>query len=451
MPKSEPWDGKWIRGEKLEARSGQSHVFMARRRDQTKDSCDYVLKVLKHSDVPLRRQRMAVEYSFLTECDHPGIVRVFDSNSADITAERLYTVVEYLPGGTLAERIGEQTLGLSDAVELVQSLVTTIDYYRQVTGGGVHRDIKPDNIMFRNSDSWEPVLIDFGLGFNPKLAVELETESGERLGNGFITMPELQPGKSGLRSIVSDLTQCVGILYYALTGLFPGVLVDAENKKPHRRDNGPKRLGNVAGSSLERLNIFFDRGFSWIAEKRFVSVESLLSGLDDLAAPQPVRKPLGEWLSEVRSETETDQEIAIFRNATKAIGQFDEALSDMLRGTPFDAGIVDLIVFSGITKCDMNSTIPSTGRRIMMRRANSLVQYVLAIHAAREGSVLRVTVKMLDGSSMQIFAENKGATVVQCDDEQYSLTDGVPDMSIVRAFVEDRLGAAIRWLIMESK
>ncbi len=68
-------------------------------------------------------------------------------------------VMEYLSGGTLAERLRTSPLAPADAVSLVRGLASTLEHLHRA--GMYHGDIKPSNIAF-TADGM-PKLLDFGL------------------------------------------------------------------------------------------------------------------------------------------------------------------------------------------------------------------------------------------------------------------------------------------------
>lgn len=68
-------------------------------------------------------------------------------------------VLEYLSGGTLADRLRQHPLSLADAVELGLMLAEVATYIHD--RGILHRDIKPSNIGY--TASGEPKLLDFGV------------------------------------------------------------------------------------------------------------------------------------------------------------------------------------------------------------------------------------------------------------------------------------------------
>ena len=100
-----------------------------------------------------------------------------------------YFAMEYLAGDTLGKLLQEKrNLSVAWRVELIYQIVIILDYLhlREVT----HRDLKPDNIMFRSLPTStqipSPVLIDFGLAekqlLNPQVsAASISHAAPERI------------------------------------------------------------------------------------------------------------------------------------------------------------------------------------------------------------------------------------------------------------------------------
>jgi serine/threonine protein kinase len=108
---------------------------------------------------PARTER---EISTLLQCECPLIGKLYDYNTflSSSGTKYYYTVEEFLGGGTLSRKIAEKSLSPEVIRGYAISLVKAIDYLKGLNV--VHRDIKPDNIMFR-SDSIVPVLVDLGI------------------------------------------------------------------------------------------------------------------------------------------------------------------------------------------------------------------------------------------------------------------------------------------------
>lgn len=107
----------------------------------------------------------AARSRFESECraigalsSHPGVVTVFSSGFTD--EGRPYLVMEYLPGGTLAERVAEQ--GPRPWAEVARAGTQLGDALAAAHAEGrLHRDVKPENALI--SGFGDVKLADFGL------------------------------------------------------------------------------------------------------------------------------------------------------------------------------------------------------------------------------------------------------------------------------------------------
>ena len=88
---------------------------------------------------------------------HPNIVPVFE---ADIEAGQTYMVFEYVPCGTLTERLRQRgRLPAREAVTLMLGILDGLHAAHQA--GVVHRDLKPSNILIDSTG--RPKVMDFGI------------------------------------------------------------------------------------------------------------------------------------------------------------------------------------------------------------------------------------------------------------------------------------------------
>src|ERR1700722_7612903 len=113
------------------------------------------LKIYKTSHSSARDQR---EIKAMLRCKHPNIARLINVQTYDFAGDNFVGILEeFLPGGTLSSR---GTLTISQGLAVGKQLIEAIAYLADLSL--VHRDIKPDNIMFK-ADGSTPVITDFGV------------------------------------------------------------------------------------------------------------------------------------------------------------------------------------------------------------------------------------------------------------------------------------------------
>ncbi len=134
-------------------------------------------------------------------------------------AGQFYLVQEWIEGQTLTHKVQQEGVLSESAVkELLISLLPVLDYVHSKRI--VHRDIKPDNIILRASDS-KPVLIDFGAVKETMGTVV--TLSGNRSHSIVIGTPGFMPSEqtAGRPVYSSDLYSLGLTAVYLLTGKLP--------------------------------------------------------------------------------------------------------------------------------------------------------------------------------------------------------------------------------------
>lgn len=202
---------KGYRFRKRLAVSEHSAVYVAK-----KESADLemVLKVLRQvpdfSDGIGAFDRFLQEYEMIAELDHPNIVKIFDLGVSD---DHAHIAMEYLPGGDLKQKIANGILE-SEAITYTKQIASALQQLHAL--GILHRDLKPGNIMLRDSGSI--ALIDFGLAKRMRLKQEI-TDSGEIFGTPYYMSPE--QGRGNGVDERSDVYSLGIILYEMLTGEKP--------------------------------------------------------------------------------------------------------------------------------------------------------------------------------------------------------------------------------------
>ena len=111
---------------------------------------------------PEDAQAYLQEARTVANLDHPNIVPVHDVGSTQEFA--YYVVSRYVEGSDLSEKIQQQGLSTTKAVELIATVAEALHYAH--TRGLVHRDIKPANILL--DAAGKPFVADFGLALKEK-------------------------------------------------------------------------------------------------------------------------------------------------------------------------------------------------------------------------------------------------------------------------------------------
>jgi len=177
------------------------------------------LKILDPSKCDLARSSRELEA--LRRCNSPYIAKLFDSNKfrASDGVEYLYSIEEYLDGGTLSDRIAATvTLPASAIKEYGKCLVRALDHLRSLNL--VHRDIKPDNIMFR-AGADIPILVDFGLVRDLSEISLTDTWLPQGPGTPYYAAPEQLHNDKALIGWRTDQFSLGVVLGIALTGNHP--------------------------------------------------------------------------------------------------------------------------------------------------------------------------------------------------------------------------------------
>jgi TonB family protein len=100
--------------------------------------------------------RFEREASLVADFRHDNVVRVYSSGEA---GGAKYIVMEYLPGGTLAQRLLAGAMPMAEVMSVAAKLAGALAYSH--SRGIVHRDFKPGNVLFTGDGN--PVLSDFGV------------------------------------------------------------------------------------------------------------------------------------------------------------------------------------------------------------------------------------------------------------------------------------------------
>ena len=196
-------------------KGGMGVVFLAKHKVM---NTYRALKVLPHSvkeDDYDFFERFMREARIASEIRHPNIVGVMDAET-DSAREVSYIVMEFIDGGTLRRILKiQKTLPEIQALLIVKSVAEAL---KAISDHKIiHRDIKPDNIMFtRNGDV---KLADLGIAKNEEEDINL-TKNDMMIGTPAYLSPE-QIKKPKDVDIRSDIYSLGATLYEMLTGTTP--------------------------------------------------------------------------------------------------------------------------------------------------------------------------------------------------------------------------------------
>ena len=194
---------------------GMGRVYLARDRSLSRE---VALKVLedRHAENPEFVERFRREAKAAASLSHPNMVAVYDAGE---DGETPYIAMEYVPGGTLKNRIQQRgallpRVAAGVAFEVANALAAAHEK------GIVHRDIKPENVLV--TDQGHSKVGDFGIA-RAATATAI-TETSLILGSVRYLSPEQAKGE--VVGPPSDLYSLGVVLYEMLTGRVP---FDAEN------------------------------------------------------------------------------------------------------------------------------------------------------------------------------------------------------------------------------
>lgn len=216
-------------------------------------------------------ERFLREARIVAQLAHPHIVVVHD-----VGAHRgyHYIAMEYHPGGNLHQRIKE---GLTphEALRITRQLADALAFAH--SKGFVHRDLKPDNVLFRQHND-DAILTDFGIAKAVQSDTQL-TQLGTAVGTPKYMSPEQARGEAVDGR--SDLYSLGVMLFEMLTGQPPYLADDAFALAiKHMQDPIPR-----LSTELARYQPLVDRLLGKKPAERPARAEDVVPLIDALLRP----------------------------------------------------------------------------------------------------------------------------------------------------------------------
>jgi eukaryotic-like serine/threonine-protein kinase len=289
-------------------RGGMGVVYKARQKSLKRAVALKMILAGSHaSERDLARFR--VEAEAVARLQHPNIVQIYEVGEQDGYP---YLSLEFVDGGSLAQRLAGTPLPGPEAARLIETLARAI--HAAHLRGVIHRDLKPGNILLEEVQSpkskvqsqperprtldlglWTPKISDFGLA--KRLDSEAaQTQSGAVLGTPSYMAPEQAAGRSHDVGPATDVYALGAILYELLTGRPPfKAATGVETMRQVLSDDPvpPSRLQPKVGRDLETICL---KCLEKEPARRYASAEALADDLRRAQANEPITaRPASAW------------------------------------------------------------------------------------------------------------------------------------------------------------
>lgn len=265
-------------------RGGMGVVYLAR---QLGLSRQVALKTVLRADASrVTVARFWAEAEVMAAVKHPNVVQVYELGEYD---GRPFMAMEFVPGGSLADRLARGPLTPREAAGLVGQAAAGVGAAHEL--GVVHRDLKPGNVLLAADGA--PKVTDFGLA--KRRAADL-TQTQAVLGTPAYMAPEQAAGRAKFVGPQADVWALGVILYECVSGRppFEGATVADLLSQILSSEAAPLR---AAGAGVPRdLGTIVAKCLAKEPEHRYAGALELAADLGRFLRGEPIAaRPVGQF------------------------------------------------------------------------------------------------------------------------------------------------------------
>jgi hypothetical protein len=232
--------------------------------------------------------RFLAEAEAVAHLQHPNIVQIHESGQHGGLP---YFTLEFVPGGSLADKVREAPLPPKEAAHVVEQLARGMAYAHE--RGVVHRDLKPENVLL--AEDGTPKVTDFGLAKRVEGGSGL-TQTGAVMGTPSYMAPEQASGQGKAVGPAADIYALGAVLYRLLTGRPPfqaATQLETILQVVADEPVAPTRLNAKVPRDLETICL---KSLQKQPGKRYASAAALAEDLRRYQAGEPIAaRPVTFW------------------------------------------------------------------------------------------------------------------------------------------------------------